>query len=130
MAGRPPTKEQTEFGKRLMALRKAKGLTQVEFATMLGVSQKTANYYERTAANPSLELINRLAEFLDVAPAELLVDEPTKPKRRPGRKSRLDDVVEKIRELPRAEQLRIVEQMEDSLEGAIRRARASQSVSP
>ena len=95
---------------------------------MLGVSQKTANYYERTAANPSLELINRLAEFLDVTAAELLGEQPSPlpRRRRPGPRSRLDEVVDEVRELPRAEQQRIIEQIEDSLEGARRRARAAE----
>ncbi|HJW75516.1 MAG: hypothetical protein A2138_00480 [Deltaproteobacteria bacterium RBG_16_71_12] len=123
MAGRPPTTEQSEFGKRLAAIRKARGLSQVEFAKMLGVSQKTANYYERRTENPSLELINRLAAFFGVGAAELLGEAKPKGKRRerPGPPSQLDRALERVRGLPRGEQQRIVELIDDAVARAERR---------
>jgi transcriptional regulator with XRE-family HTH domain len=96
---------------------------------MLGVSQKTVNHYERRTANPSLDLIQRLASFLEVPPAELLTTTPTPtelvvPRRtKPGPKSQLEHVVERLLELPRAEQMRVVELIEDAV------ARAEQRVS-
>ena len=102
MAGRPATTEAPEFGRRLTELRKKRGLTQTEFALMLGVSQKTVNHYERRTANPSLDLISRLAAFFDVSAAEL-VDEGATPaprNRKTGPKSLLDEAVEHARQLP------------------------------
>jgi transcriptional regulator with XRE-family HTH domain len=123
MAGRPPTREQSEFGKRLAAIRKARGMSQVEFARMLGVSQKTANYYERRTTNPSLELIERLSAALSVSTAELLGGErpARKTRERPGPPSQLERAVERVRKLPRGEQQRIVELIDDAVARAERR---------
>src|SRR3954471_11861774 len=81
MVGRPPTREAPAFGKKLAELRKARGLTQAELANHLGITQQTIVVYERRTANPSLELIGRLANFFDVAPASL-IDENTVPQPR------------------------------------------------
>ena len=42
----------TEFGKRLFALRKARGLTQVQLAEALGATQRVISYYETEAELP------------------------------------------------------------------------------
>ena len=106
MAGRPPTKEASLFGKKLAELRARRGLTQQQLAEQLGVSQKTITYYERRTVNPSLELIQRLAAFFDVSPAELVDKAATpEPRRRKfGPKSALDEAVERARRLPRHKQ--------------------------
>ena len=73
---------------------------------MLGVKQQTVTHYERRTDNPSLELINRLAAFFDVTPAQL-VDEHSVPvprRHKSGKKSRLDEAFERARELPRQKQ--------------------------
>ena len=118
MAGRPTSREAPDFGRKLTELRKQRGLTQAEFAAMLGVSQKTVNHYERRTTNPSLELIQRLAEFLEVSPAELVVsdDQKSQPRRqKPGPKSQLEQVVDRVLSLPRAEQQRVIELLEDAV---------------
>jgi transcriptional regulator with XRE-family HTH domain len=115
MAGRPPTREASLFGKKLAELRSRRGLTQEQLAQQLGVSQKTITYYERRTTNPSLELIERLAAFFDVSPAEL-VDKAAKPeprRRKSGPKSALDEAVERARKLPRHKQ-QVVAQLIDA----------------
>jgi len=91
---------------------------------MLGVSQKTANHYERRTVNPSLELIQRLAEFLDVSAAELVGEEKAPPPRRQkfGPKSQLEQVVDRVLGLPRREQERVLELLEDAVTRAEQRA--------
>lgn len=128
MVGRPPTREAPPFGKKLAELRAKHGLTQVELALQLGVSQKTVTHYERRTANPSLELINRLAEFFNVGAAELVDEEatPQKKRRRAGPKSHLEELVDQVRELPRPEQQHIIKQLEDAVAGAQRRGRAAE----
>ena len=121
MAGRPPSSEAPEFGKKLAELRRRRGLTQAELAKLLGVSEKTVNHYERRTANPSLELIQRLASFLDASPSDLVdvaAELPAPRRSKPGPKSHLEEVVERLHQLPRSEQQRVVEQIED----AVRRA--------
>lgn len=76
MAGRPPTKEAPIFGQRLAALRRAKGLSQTQLAELLETTRKMIDDYERRAGNPSLDLIQRAAEALDVSVAELLGSQP------------------------------------------------------
>ncbi len=86
-----------------------RGLTQEQLAEQLGVSQKAITYYERRATNPSLELINRLAVFFDVSPADLVDDEatPIVKRHKSGPKSALDEAFERARALPRAKQLKL-----------------------
>lgn len=71
MAGRPPSRQAPAFGARLAELRHARGLTQEQLAERMGATQKTIDYYERRAANPSLDVITRCAEALGVSRAEL-----------------------------------------------------------
>ena len=114
MAGRPPMSEAPIFGKKLAALRKSRGITQAELADMLGVRQQTVTHYERRTDNPSLELINRLAMFFDVTPAEL-VDKNLvpKPKHKSGKRSVLDEAVERARKLSSQKQ-KVVAQLIDA----------------
>jgi transcriptional regulator with XRE-family HTH domain len=107
MIGRPPTKPAPPFGQRLAALRKAKGWSQAQLAELLGTTRKTVDYYERRAGNPSLEVIQRVAESLEVSPAELMgVDAPKAAARR-GPTGKLRQVFEDAARLPRRQQVRI-----------------------
>lgn len=64
------------FGARLIALRKAAGLTQVQLATALGISQSTLSYHEAEAGPPAGDLLLRLAAALRVEVAQLLTTAP------------------------------------------------------
>ena len=72
MAGRPATKAAPLFGQRLVALRRHKGWTQTQLAERLATTREMVDYYERRAPNPSLEVIQKLAEALEVSVPELL----------------------------------------------------------
>ncbi len=118
MAGRPSSSEPPPFGKRLIELRKSRGLAQGEFADLLGVTPQTVEYYERRAKNPSLDLLLKLAAALGVTVSELVGDVPQK-RAKPGPPSDLEERLEKIRRLPRKEQ-EVVLRM---LDGVINSAR-------
>lgn len=60
------------FGKKLHDLRKRKGLTQAQLAERLGITTLTVSYYERRAKNPTMALIEKLAEALEVKKGALL----------------------------------------------------------
>lgn len=60
------------FGHRLAALRKSKGLTQVELAKLLGVSQRVITYYENEATRPPTQLLPKVAQVLERSIDELL----------------------------------------------------------
>jgi DNA-binding XRE family transcriptional regulator len=48
---------EASFGKRLIALRKARGITQVELAKTLGTTQRTISYYENEGGLPTVLLL-------------------------------------------------------------------------
>ena len=102
MAGRPPTKEAPDFGKRLAAGRKLRGLTQEQLAEAAGVSQKMINYFERRAVNVKSDMVRKLADALAIGVDELLGT--SAPKARAGRKSKLFQQFEQASRLPERDQ--------------------------
>ena len=60
------------FGKRLAALRKQRGLTQKELANRIGVSRRVIVYYEVESDYPATHLVVPLAKALNVSVDELL----------------------------------------------------------
>ncbi|MBA3607020.1 MAG: helix-turn-helix transcriptional regulator [Chthoniobacterales bacterium] len=114
MAGRPPTKDAPDFGKRLAAARRAKGLSQEALAKLLGTTRVNVGYYERKATNPTLEVIQRCAEALSVPVADLIGATAPKNGRKPGPPSRLQKQIEQISQLPRSRQ-RFVSEMLDTV---------------
>jgi len=108
MAGRPPTKEAPEFGRRLAAIRKERGLTQPQFAELLEMTPKGIDYYERRAKNPSFEFVQKASEALGLTPDELMGVEA--PKSKSGPSPKLQKQLEQIQQLPRSKQ-RVVSQL-------------------
>ncbi len=84
------------FPERLTSLRKARGLTQEGLADLVGLTKLQIYRYERCDAQPSLEVIKKLAVALSVTIDALVFDEA---ERQPDREllhlfegvSRLDD---------------------------------------
>jgi transcriptional regulator with XRE-family HTH domain len=105
--GRPPSKEATDFGKRVAEARRQRGLTQRQLADLLGVSQKMVDYFERRAENVTADILKRLATALDVSADDLLGLRAKRPK--PGPKSRLQTQIEQIQRLSKAKQATISE---------------------
>lgn len=60
------------FGDTLRKLRKAGGLTQVELATLAGISPATVIRLERGQNRPDLATLVKLGSALGVSPADLL----------------------------------------------------------
>jgi transcriptional regulator with XRE-family HTH domain len=60
-----------QFGHRLLAIRQQRGLTQEQFAELVGISVDFLSLIERGINAPSFETIEKLAERLDVAVAQL-----------------------------------------------------------
>lgn len=63
---------QQVFGKRVREIRKERGLSQVELAAKVGIDRSYMGFLERGERNPSLEVIAKIAEALNVTPDELL----------------------------------------------------------
>lgn len=62
------------FGNNLKRHRKAKKLSLRQFAALAGVDHAMIDRYERGITNPNLVTVGRLAEALEIEPAELLLD--------------------------------------------------------
>jgi transcriptional regulator with XRE-family HTH domain len=62
------------FGNNLKRHRKAKKLSLRQFAAIADIDHAMIDRYERGATNPSLTTIGRLAEALEIEPADLLQD--------------------------------------------------------
>lgn len=113
---------ETDFGQRLVALRRARGLTQVQLAETIGSNQRSISYYENHASYPPASVLLDLAEALDVTTDELLGRKKTK---LPSRATDLDEQrlwrkFQKVGKLPERDQ-RAVIRLINSLAAAGRR---------
>lgn len=59
---------------RVRELRKARGLTQLELATALGVNEITIVRWERGYSDLPRDTLHRIACFFQVAPSDLIPD--------------------------------------------------------
>ena len=85
---------ETSFGERLQAIRKARGLTQVQLAEAAGTTQRAISYYETEAGFPPAPAVIDLAKALNVTTDELL--DQTAPGRACPRRQRGPSLVEEI----------------------------------
>ena len=69
-------KEDTSFGPRLTAIRKARGMTQVQLAKATGSTQRSISYYENDDGIPPASVVIALAKALQVSADELLGIKP------------------------------------------------------
>jgi transcriptional regulator with XRE-family HTH domain len=74
-------KEDSSFGPRLTAVRKARGLTQVQLAKAAGTTQRAISYYETDDGIPPAAAVIALAKALRVTSDELLGLKPPKVER-------------------------------------------------
>jgi transcriptional regulator with XRE-family HTH domain len=112
MAGRPPLKPAPTFGTRLAVLRKARGWTQPQLASELGITLAALTHYERKAENPSGEFVSRVAKLFNVTSDELL-GVTVVPVKKPGPPSQIEERLTAILGLPRQKQ-KVVLQFLDS----------------
>src|SRR5215469_16422461 len=67
---------ESSFGKRLAALRKARGMTQIQLAKTAATTQPAISYYENEAGFPPAPAVMDLARALHVTTDELLGIKP------------------------------------------------------
>ena len=72
---------ETSFGERMQAIRKARGLTQVQLAEAAGTTQRAVSYYETEAGFPPAPAVIGLAKALRVTADELLGIRPPRTER-------------------------------------------------
>jgi transcriptional regulator with XRE-family HTH domain len=107
MATSLPALLMMELSKRLLKLRKDKGLTQQALANLAGLHVVQIRRYETNASQPSLEAIRKLAVALSVSADALLFDED---ERTPGNALALQ--FEAVSQLPPDEQRVVMEVLE------------------
>jgi transcriptional regulator with XRE-family HTH domain len=112
------------FGTRLAALRQARGLTQDELGTAVGISNRMIAYYERQDAQPPGAILVELARALKVSTDELLGVKPVTEKLSP-KTARLLKRLRRIEELPAADQRAVLKLVDAMLETRRRTRRAS-----
>jgi transcriptional regulator with XRE-family HTH domain len=102
------------LGAHVAELRKQQDITQVEMAKALGVSQQTINSYEVGRRRIPVSALATLARTLGVSLEELLGEESAAAAKKRGPAPKLQQQMERIRHLPRAQQ-RFVMQVIDTV---------------
>ncbi len=105
----------TDLGQRIAALRRERGLTQVQLAEHLGVAQQTLAHYEAGRLRVLAGALPTLAEHLGVSVEDLIGTPPAKRsagKRGPAPK--IQQQLQQIEALPKAKQ-RAIAQVLDSM---------------
>lgn len=107
----------------MIALRKARGLTQVQVAAAIGSTQRAIFYYENEADSPPAPVVAELARALGVTTDELLGVHPARHKRQAFHDDRnvqrIQKKVQQLMRLPEKDQ-RVVIRLINSLVAAKR----------
>lgn len=64
--------KKTTVGRKIAQLRKARGLTQTEFAKILGLTRRAIEYYENEANTLTIEMLTKFATALKTEPSSLM----------------------------------------------------------
>jgi transcriptional regulator with XRE-family HTH domain len=105
-----------QLGSRIAQIRKEQGITQAQLAEWLGVSQQTVNAYEVGRRRMVASALPTLARLLGVSLEELM-GEPPKPGKR-GPTPKLQQQMERITQLPKAQQKWVIKMIEGVLSQA------------
>jgi transcriptional regulator with XRE-family HTH domain len=107
-------------GARLLALRKAAGLSQADLGRRLGVPQGSIAFWEQSDKPPRSDLLPEMARILGASVEAILgIDAAHK---RPGPVGRLQRLFDELRELPRKDQTQAADMLEFFVEKRRRRA--------
>ena len=106
--GRPAKIQRSEVGNRIATAREAIGMTQIEFAKALKVSQQTVAFWEREAPAPKSDVLPMMAKVLNISIDYLLTGEDGN-KGRPGPKTKIEKSFSEISSLPKPQQEKILD---------------------
>lgn len=117
VAAMPITTEERDFfvalGERITQFRKARGVTQVQLAETLGVSQQTIQAYEVGRRRIQVSNLPVVARALSVSLEDLFGESNSSPRKR-GPAPKWQKQIEAISKLPKAKQ-QFVSQMLDTV---------------
>ncbi len=114
-SGDMPHPEAHPFGQRMAKLRQERGWSQAELGRRLDLSRGMVAYYESCAKNPTLEFVEKVAVVFEI-PAGELMDGNAAAKRKPGRRSRLEQLTAELAKLPKSKQAVVVQMLEGFLQ--------------
>jgi transcriptional regulator with XRE-family HTH domain len=103
-----------QLGVRIAALRKDQGMTQVQLAELLGLSQQMVASYEVGRRRAPVSLLPQIAQTLAVSLEELIGQKDLQPAKR-GPAPKLQQQIERIQQLPRAKQRFVMEMIDTVL---------------
>ncbi len=106
--------ELTDFGKRLVKLRKTAGYTQAELAKELNVTQRMISYYEGQSDYPPASLLPKLTKLLNVSADELLGIQPIKKNRKPD--TRIQRWMQQIEKMGNTERRQVMQLLDAFIE--------------
>lgn len=115
------SKHRPSQGARLVALRKAAGLSQVELARLIGETQQNVAYWEQSERPPRSDALPKLAEVLGVKIEDILGEGQLPARRRHGPVGKVQRLFDEVARLPRGQQEKVV-QFVDALLAQFRRA--------
>jgi transcriptional regulator with XRE-family HTH domain len=104
----------TALGHRISALRKEAGLTQVQLAQALSVSQQAVQSWEAGRRRIQISILPTVAKILSVSLEGLLGEEAENTPRKRGPASRLEQQIQMISQLPKSKQ-KFVSEMLDTV---------------
>ncbi len=102
------------LGNRITVLRKDAGLTQVQLAQMLNVSQQAVQSWEAGRRRIQISILPAVAKILSVSLEGLLGEESEHTPRKRGPASRLEQQIQVISQLPKSKQ-KFVSEMLDTV---------------
>ncbi len=108
----------TELGARIAGIRKAQGITQVQMAEELSVSQQTINSYEVARRRVPVSALPVLAKLFNMSIDELLGENTGKKSAKRGPASKLEQQIERVNALPRSKQKFVIDMIETVLQQA------------
>jgi transcriptional regulator with XRE-family HTH domain len=110
--GRKLLKPRPKQAERLVALRKAKALSQVELANLIGEPAANVAYWEKSDKPPRSDVLAKLASVLGVRLEDLLVMDRVPSRKSNGPIGIVQRTFEKVRRLPRRQQQQVVQVVE------------------
>jgi transcriptional regulator with XRE-family HTH domain len=113
--GRPSKRPRTAFGERLFAARTAAGLSQVEVAQKLGITQTAYALWERRPVALRPDQIEKIAKILRISVEDLFTSNG-RSKERTGPVGRARRAFEQVSKLPRSQQQHILKVVEAFVE--------------
>jgi transcriptional regulator with XRE-family HTH domain len=119
---KPSKGPRPQQGARLLALRKASGLTQIELAKALDVPQANIAFWEWSDKPPRSDLLQKLARAFGVKLEDLLLSSERPIAKRKGPIGEVQRTFEAVTKLPRKQQRKVLEMVQALVEQYKRKA--------